>query len=74
MTEEIANLTLEHLRALRSDMQDVKNRLSGVEVNLAMLGQQVGALTTAIYSGKSDVSDLRERVERIERRLELSNA
>jgi predicted nuclease with TOPRIM domain len=72
MTAEIENLVLEHLRAIRADLSELKERMSGVELNLATLGQQVGALTTAVYSGKSDLDNLRRRVERIERRLELT--
>lgn len=73
MTAEIENLVLEHLRAIRADVGDVKERLGHVELNLATLGQQVGALTTAVYSGKSEIETLRRRIERIERRLELAD-
>jgi hypothetical protein len=45
-----------------------------VEVQLSAMGQQIGALTTAVYSGKSDVDDLRRRVERLEHRLELTDS
>ena len=38
-----------------------------------MLGQQVGALTTAVYSGKSEIEEIKRCVERIERRLELTD-
>ncbi len=74
MTAEIESLVLEHLRAIRADVADIKDRLAQVELNLSAIGQQVGALTTAVYSGRSDVDSLRRRVERIERRLELSDA
>ena len=59
MTAEIESLVLEHLRAIRADVADIKERMWQVEVNLSTLGQQVGALTTAVYSGKSDVDGLR---------------
>jgi len=72
MTAEIESLVLEHLRAIRGDVADIKDRMASVELNLATLGQQVGALTTAVYSGKSDIDGLRRHVERIERRLELT--
>jgi len=44
-----------------------------VELGISTLGQQVGALTTAPYSGRSELGDFRRRIERIERRLELSD-
>jgi len=53
MTADIENLVLEHLRAIRADIADLKNRMTGVEVQLSALGQQVAGLTTAVYSGKS---------------------
>ncbi len=74
MTENTENLVLEHLRAIRGDIGEVKDRLTQVELNTAMLGQQLGALTTAVYSGKNETQDLRRRVERIEQRLNLSDA
>jgi hypothetical protein len=54
MTADIENLVLEHLRAIRSDLGDVRERLGYLELNLAALGQQLGALTTAVYSGQSE--------------------
>ncbi len=74
MTDNAENLVLEHLRAIRADIGDIKDRLTQVELNTAMLGQQLGALTTAVYSGKNETQDLRRRVERIEQRLNLSDA
>lgn len=74
MTENTENLVLEHLRAIRADIGDIKDRLTQVELNTAILGQQLGALTTAVYSGKNETQDLRRRVERIEQRLNLSDA
>jgi hypothetical protein len=73
MTAEIENLVLEHLRAMRADIAEIKDRLSHVDLNLATLGQQVGALTTAVYSGKSELDGFRRRIERIEKRLELTD-
>ena len=65
----VESLVLEHLRAIRADLADVKDRLTGVEVQLSAMGQQLAGLTTAVYSGKSDTDSFRRRLERIERRL-----
>lgn len=73
MTVDIEALLLEQLRASRADLFDVKGRLGNVELNLATLGQQIGALTTAVSEGKSELDGLRQRTERIEQRLELSD-
>lgn len=74
MTAEIESLVLEHLRAIRTTQAEHSERLTQIEVQLSAMGQQLGALTTAVYSGKSDLDSLKRRVERIERRLELSDA
>lgn len=71
--EELTSVTLEHLRHIRADLAELKREVTGNSVQIAMLGQPVGALTTAIYSGKSEIEDIKRRVERIERRLELTD-
>ncbi|NEV62252.1 hypothetical protein [Thiorhodococcus minor] len=73
MTDDTTNLVLEHLRAIRSDIGEMKQRLGSVEIQLSAMGQQIGALTTAVYSSRSGMDDLRRRVERIEQRLELAD-
>lgn len=73
MTADIENLVLEHLRAIRADMTDVKLRVTQIDVQLSAMGQQLAGLTSAVYSGKSDMDDLRRRIERIEKRLELND-
>jgi hypothetical protein len=72
MTADIESLVLGHLRAIRATQTDHGERVRSIELHLGTLGQQVGALTTAVDSGKSDLDGLRRRVERIERRLELT--
>ena len=74
MTDNVENLVLELLRAIRADIADLKDRMTGVEIQLSAMGQQMAGLTTAIYSGKSDMDTLKRRVERLEQRLELRDA
>ncbi len=74
MTADLESLVLEHLRAIRATQADHSEQLAQMNVQLSSLGQQVGALTTAVYAGKSELNDLKRRVERIERRLELNDA
>ena len=71
MTAETENLILEILKRIQADLSDLKDRMAGVEVQLSAMGQQIGALTTAVYGGKTEMDHLRRRVERIERRLDL---
>ena len=73
MTAADQSLMLEILKRIQADIADMKHDLTGIRVELGAMGQQLGALTTAVYSGKSDVDALRRRIERIEQRLELTD-
>ncbi len=72
MTAEVENLMLEILKRVQADLADVKREVGNNSLQIALLGQQIGALTTAVYSGKSELDDFRRRLERIERRLDLA--
>jgi predicted nucleic acid-binding Zn-ribbon protein len=74
MTADTENLVFENLRATRATLADHDERLIRIEIHLSTLGQQLGALTTAVYSGQSDIDSLRRRIKRIEHRLELQDA
>lgn len=71
MTDNVENLVLELLRAIRQDIQslkadnrDIKMRLAGIEGHMSTFHMEV-----ARHSTKFDEID--DRIERIERRLEL---
>jgi hypothetical protein len=71
MTDNVENLVLELLRAIRADIADLKRDVVGNTVQIAALGQQVAGLSVAVYGGKSDLEDVKRRIEHLERRLEL---
>ena len=73
MTTEIDSLVLEHLRAIRADIADLKREVAGNSIQLSALGQQVAGLAVAVYAGKSDMDEVKRRIDRIERRLELND-
>ena len=56
MTDADQSLMLEILKRLQADMADVKQRLTGVEIQLSAMGQQLGGLTSAIYGNTSDLN------------------
>ena len=74
MTADTENLVLEHLRAIRATLGEHSDELAGIRLEISAMGQQLAGLTAAVYSGKSELDSLKRRAERIERRLELSNA
>jgi hypothetical protein len=74
MASETDNLVLEHLRhirkavdELRLDMIDVKARVGGIEGTLGHVMTQL-----AVVSGRVD--RIEERLGRVERRLDLTEA
>ena len=71
--EELASVTLEHLRLIRAKQDEHSNELAAIRVEISAMGQQLAGLTTATYSSKSDIDSLKRRIDRIERRLELSD-
>ncbi|WP_295581263.1 hypothetical protein [uncultured Lamprocystis sp.] len=74
MTAEIESLVLEQLRAIRADIADLKREVTGNSVQLSAMGQQLAGLTAAVYAGKSDIDEIKRRLDRVERRLELSES
>ncbi len=74
MTDNVENLVLELLRAIRADIADLNNRMTGVEIQVSALGQQLAGLTTAVYSGKNDLELVKRRMERMEQRLDTHEA
>ena len=71
MMDNVENLVLELLRAIRADIADLKRDVVGNTVQIAALGQQVAGLSVAVYGGKSDLEDMKRRIEHLERRLQL---
>jgi hypothetical protein len=73
MAKEPDNLVLEHLRAIREVLElhsqaftDVQLRLSGIETHMA--GFQISEVRQS-----NELDRLRERINRIEKRLELAD-
>ena len=78
MTDNIENLILEHLRAIRADVaetkadvREVKHRLTSLEGAVAGLRRDEAHLYGDVVDQHARYDRLVERVERIERRLDL---
>lgn len=70
---ETNNLVLEHLRAIRADIADIKREVTANSVQLSAMGQQLAGLTAAVYGSKADIDDIKRRLDRVEHRLELTD-
>jgi septal ring factor EnvC (AmiA/AmiB activator) len=78
MADEPINLVLEHLRAIRADMQEVKHaqqdqgqRLIRMELALAGLRRDQASDAENVVFVSARVDKLSEEIDRIKRRLEL---
>ena len=78
MTDNVENLVLEHLRALRSgqdriesELRDLKERVSAVETGLNGVRRDLVALAEADARLQGTIDRLGDRADRIEKQLEL---
>jgi hypothetical protein len=78
MTENVDNLVLEHLRHIRGrvdqisdDVGDLKQRMSGLESAMNLVRREVSLGDEIDARQQSALDKLQNRIERIERRLEL---
>jgi archaellum component FlaC len=82
MTENVENLVLEHLRALRNelrefrtrhdeDMSDIKQRLTTLERGIGGMKRDAAELYEDHARQQASIDRLAERIDRIERHLEL---
>ena len=79
MSANIENLVLEHLRAIRADMasmkddvREIKSRVNTLEAGQATIIQQIGHLAGMAAEQHVRYDRLLERIERLERRLEIA--
>lgn len=79
MAEQIENLILEHLKKIQAEQaasrerdSEIMARLGQIESGIARINQTESANYSEIITDRHIVDKLKERLERIERRLELN--
>ena len=79
MTDNVENLIVEHLRHIRGrvdqiaeDMTDIKHRMTSLEAGMALVKREVAAGDDTDARQQVSLDRLVQRIERIEKRLELS--
>jgi septal ring factor EnvC (AmiA/AmiB activator) len=70
MAEEIDNLTLEYLRAMRGDIGAIKETLADHSHQFTVVRKQIHALEGQIHTLHGETLRFDERFDRIELRLE----
>jgi tetrahydromethanopterin S-methyltransferase subunit G len=80
MTEQIENLMLEHLKKIQVEISaarerdiEIMSRLGHIESGIARISRDESQNYGEIIDNRHMVDKLKERIERIERRLELTN-
>lgn len=76
----IENLMLEHMKkiqseltGIRQDNAEIKSRLSSIESGIARITRDEAGNYGEIIENRHMFDKLKERVEKIERRLEIAN-
>ena len=80
MAEPIDNLVLEHLKKIQSEQSSARerdaemlSRLAHIETSIARLARDGADNFAETISDRHAIDKLKDRIERIERRLELQN-
>ena len=80
MTDNVENLMLEHLKLFQATLERIERKLSELttrqtDTHAAVLGLRRDQVNDAESSAHLQVQldDVRDRLERLERRLDLSN-
>jgi hypothetical protein len=73
MTEDRSDMMLEILKGIQSDVGAIKREQALQGSRLLALKDHMRGLISTIYGIQSDVADLKVRVDRIERRLGLTD-
>ena len=78
MTDNVENLILEHLRSLRAgqdrlenEMREVAARLTSLEASTAAGRRDSAHNYEEVIRQQSSIDQIKARIERIERRLEI---
>lgn len=71
MTDDVANLVLDHLRVIRADIAAIKDDIRVMKVEMIALRQQMAAVMTIQDLHHGEIAAIKSRLDRIERRLEL---
>jgi uncharacterized coiled-coil protein SlyX len=80
MADNVENLMLEHLKRFQATLERIEhrlgehtNRLANLEGGQAMIVQHLAHLSAADATAQVSIDRVNERLDRIERRLELAS-
>jgi len=67
------NLVLEHLRGIRTEMGKMADWMQTLSVEMTAIRQHLAGVVTIQEHDHGDIAAIKLRLERIERRLELTD-
>jgi hypothetical protein len=73
MADETDNLVLEHLRAIRAVLDQHTKALTDIQMPLTGMDQHTAGFMISETRQNSEIDELRARLARIEKRLELAD-
>jgi hypothetical protein len=73
MMEETTNLVLEHLRHIRTRVDGLTDDMRQVILRLGAVKRHVAGLHISDVSQNAEIDLIKTRLERVERRLELTD-
>ena len=74
MAENLENLVLEQLRAVRVDNAKILEEVRGLRTEIISVRHHVRGIELTNDQNGADVAALKLRIERVERRLELADS
>ena len=73
MADNVENLMLEHLRAIRADMSSLKDEMSGMRSEMVAIRHHMAGLMNSQLAIDGEIATLKVRLDRVEKRLELAD-
>jgi len=73
MTDETTNLVLEHLKRFQAQMSRFEDRLGDIASDMHVLKQHMSAFMQSELRQDGELASLKLRLDRIERRLDLTD-
>jgi predicted nucleic acid-binding Zn-ribbon protein len=74
MANELDNIVLEHLRHIRSKVDTTAQDVTDIKVQLAAMQQHMAGFHAVIAIHSDELNQLRQRIDRIEKRLDLADS
>ena len=70
-TVEMENIVLEHLRHIRGTVDTIQSDVRHLNLRMGNLERQYGVVQISEAGQNSEIERLKERLDRVERRLDL---